>query len=180
MLLGAIFLWDSGHRFSTRLLVAFLALVGSFLAGVCAGLFLPTYALYSLERGKKQTHVHGSHAFFVEVELILPLDWTHPENVTCQISLGEQNIFRSHARLDTGAVKPAWQLHNVGVELLYAMQKLTHADTLGFLEHIHYIVLFCSAALLGNTVRRWNITQSSNDLHRGPLGPFLNTLCRSV
>ncbi len=49
MLLGASFLGDSGHRLSTRLFVSFLALIGSILAGLYVGLFLHTYALYSLE-----------------------------------------------------------------------------------------------------------------------------------
>ena len=45
MLLGASFIGDSDGNISTRLLVSFLALVGSFLAGLCIGLFLHTYTL---------------------------------------------------------------------------------------------------------------------------------------
>ncbi len=63
MLLSAKFLWDSGHRLSTRLLVSFLALVGSFLVGLGIGLFLCTYTLNSLEWHKKQTDVNGSLPF---------------------------------------------------------------------------------------------------------------------
>jgi hypothetical protein len=77
MLLGASFLGDSGSDSSitTRLLVSFLALVGSFPAGLCVGLLLCTYTLYSLKRHKKQTHVYGSHTFLVKVELVLPRKW---------------------------------------------------------------------------------------------------------
>ena len=53
MILGASFLGDSDCRLSTRLLVSFLALVGRSLAGLCVGLFLHTYVLYSLTRHKK-------------------------------------------------------------------------------------------------------------------------------
>ncbi len=52
MLLGASFLGNSGHRFDSRLLVAFLVLGGSFL-GLCTDLLLGTYALNSLKRCKK-------------------------------------------------------------------------------------------------------------------------------
>jgi hypothetical protein len=48
MLLGVSFLGDSESSISTMLLVSFLALVGSFLAGLCAGLFLRTFTLYPL------------------------------------------------------------------------------------------------------------------------------------
>ncbi len=77
MFFGASFLGDSGRRLSTRLLVSFLALVGSFLIGLCIGLFLCTYALYSLKRHKKQTHFHGSHTFLMKVEVVLPCKWAH-------------------------------------------------------------------------------------------------------
>jgi hypothetical protein len=71
MLLGASFLGVSSHRLSTRSLVSFLALVTSFLVGLHVGLFLCTYALYSLKRHKKQMHVHGSHTFLVKIEMVL-------------------------------------------------------------------------------------------------------------
>jgi hypothetical protein len=67
MLLSASFLGDSGHRLCTMSLVSFLALVGSFLARLCIGIFLRTYALYSLEKHKKQMHVHGSHIILMKV-----------------------------------------------------------------------------------------------------------------
>ncbi len=57
MLLGASFLGDSGHRLSTRSLVSFLALVGSFLIGLYIGLFLGTYVLYNLQRGMRSKHM---------------------------------------------------------------------------------------------------------------------------
>jgi hypothetical protein len=61
--------------------------------------------LYSLKRGcTKQTHVYGSYTFLVKVELVLPCEWTHLENVTCQVSLGELNICQSSLRIDTWAV----------------------------------------------------------------------------
>jgi hypothetical protein len=72
MLLGASFLRDSDRRLSNRLLVSLLALVGRFFAVLCIGLFLLTYTLYSLERHKKQIHVHGSHTFLMKVEVVLP------------------------------------------------------------------------------------------------------------
>jgi hypothetical protein len=49
-LLSGSFLGDSGRRLSTRSLVFFLALVGSFLVGLCVGIFLGTYALDSPKR----------------------------------------------------------------------------------------------------------------------------------
>ncbi len=51
--------------------------------------FMVATPINSLERSLKRTHVHGSHLLFLQVELILPLVQTHPENVTCQSSLGE-------------------------------------------------------------------------------------------
>ncbi len=90
----------------------------------------------------KRTHVHRSHPFLVEVVLILPLVWNHPENVTCQISLGEQNICRCHTGIVAWAVVPAGQLRNTGIELLYALYKLTYANPLGLLEHVRKVVLF--------------------------------------
>ncbi len=117
MLLKANFLWDSGRTLSTRSLGSFLAFVGSFLVGLCVGLFLCTYALYSLKRHKKEaTHVHRSHTFLMKDEMALPREWAHPKNVTCQISLGEQYVCGNCTGFGTGAVKPAWQLRDVGVE----------------------------------------------------------------
>ncbi len=78
-------------------------------------------------------HVHGSHTLFLQVVLILPLVWTHPENVTCQISLGERKIHRHHAGIVAQAVVLAGQLRNVGVELLYALYELAYANPLGLL-----------------------------------------------
>jgi hypothetical protein len=181
MLLGANFLQDAGRRLSTRLLVSFLALVGSFLVGLCIGLFLCTYALNSLKRHKKQKDVYdGSHTFPMKFELVLPRKWAYLKNMTCHISLGKWYAHGNHTRFGTGAVEPAWQLCDVQVKLFYMLHKLMHADALGFVEHVHDIVPPCSAALLGNMVRRWKITQSLNDLCKHPLGPFLEQPCRSV
>ncbi len=94
-------------------------------------------------------HVHGSHAFLVEVELVLPRKQAHPESMTCQISLSEWDICWSHARLDTWAVLPAWDLHNVGVELLHTLHKLMHANTLGFLEQVGQVVPFLLSHIVG-------------------------------
>ncbi len=105
------------------------------------GFLRGTHALNSLKRNLKRTHVRGSHALFMQVVLILPLLRTHPENVTCQISLSEQNICRHHAGDIAQAVVPAGQLHNVGVGLLYALYKLTYANPLGLLEHVGKVVL---------------------------------------
>ena len=153
-----------------------LVLVRSFLAGWRMGLLMGTYTLDSLERSLKRTHVHGSHTFFLQVILVLPLVQTHPENMTRQISLGERNICRHHAGIVAWAVVPAGQLHNVGIELLYALYKLAYTNPLGLLEHVGKVVFFLlRAALFGNTVRRWNITHLSNDSRKSPLGPFLDT-----
>ncbi len=70
-----------------------------------------------------------------------------------QISPGERNIRWHYAGIVAQAVVPAGQLQDVGVELLYALYELAYANPLGLLEHV----------LLGNTVRRWNITQLLND-----------------
>jgi hypothetical protein len=102
------FFGESGRRLSTRSLVSFLALVRSFLVGLCIGLFLCAYTLNSLKSHKKQTHVHGSHAFLVRVEVVLPCKWAHLKNVTCQIILSEWYICRRCIGLGTGAVEPAW------------------------------------------------------------------------
>jgi hypothetical protein len=95
-------------------------------------------------------HVHGSHAQFLQIVLILSLVWTHPENVTCQISLGKQNICRHHTDDVAWAVVPAGQLRNVGIELLYPLYELACTNPLGLLEHIGKVVLLflsCSAAI---------------------------------
>ncbi len=78
----------------------------------------------------------------MKLELVLPDEWVHLEKITCQVSLGEQNIHQSSCGIDTWAVVKAWQLHNVGVELLHMMHKLTHADALGLLEHFCHVVPF--------------------------------------
>jgi hypothetical protein len=113
------------------------------------GLLMGTYALYSLERSLKRTHVHGSHTLFLQVILVLPLVRTHPENMTCQISLGERNICRRHAGIVAWAVVPAGQLHDVGVELLYALHKLAYANPLGLFEHVGEVLLFLLSCIVG-------------------------------
>jgi hypothetical protein len=149
MLLKIDFLGDSGRSSCARSLGSCLILAGSFLARLRVGFLLRTYVLYCLKRGKKQTHVPGSHAFLVEVELILPQMWTHTENVHHQISLREWSFCRLHTGIVTRAVDSAWQLHNVGVELIYALHKLTHTNTLGFLEHVRKVVLFLLCRIVG-------------------------------
>jgi hypothetical protein len=84
---------------STGPLGSCLILVISFLTKRHMGFLMDTYALNSFERSLKKMHVHGSHALFLQVVLILLLLWTHPENVTRQISLGEWNICRHHASI---------------------------------------------------------------------------------
>jgi hypothetical protein len=127
-----------------------LVLVRSFLAGWRMGFLMGTYALDSFERGSlKRTHVHGSHPFFLQVVLVLPLVWTHPKNVTCQISIGEWNICRHHAGIVAWAVVPAEQLHDIGIELLYELYKLAYANPLELLEHIGKVVLFLLSCIFG-------------------------------
>ncbi len=98
----------------------------------------------------KQTYVHGSHTFLVKVELILPPVWAHPKNLTHKISLSKSYIYGNPSGLGAWAVVPARQMCNVGVELLHTLHKMTNADLFGLLEHVCYVVLLCSAALLGN------------------------------
>ncbi len=126
----------------TGLLGFCLVLVRSFLAGWRVGFFMGTYALDSFERSLKRMHVHGSHTLFLQVVLVLPLVWIHPENATCQISLGERNTRRHHASIVAWAVVPAGQLQDVGAKLLYALYKLGYANPLGLLEHIGKVVIF--------------------------------------
>ncbi len=119
-----------------------LVLVRSFLAGWCISFLRGTSALDSFERSLKRTQVHGSHTLFLQVVLVLPLVRTHPENVTCQISLGEWNICRHHASVVTRAVTPAGQLHGIDIELLYALYELMYANPLGLFEHVGKVVFF--------------------------------------
>jgi hypothetical protein len=127
---------------STGPLVSGLALLRSFLAGLQMGFLWGTHALDSLERSLKRMHVHGSRPLFLQVVLILPLVWTHPENVTCQISLGERNICQCHAGIVAQALVPGGQLRDIGIELLYALYKLMYAKPLGLLEHVEKVILF--------------------------------------
>ncbi len=126
-----------------------LVLVRSFLARLRMGFLGGTHTLNSLERSLKRTHVHGRLALFLQVVLILPLVQTHPENVTCQISLGERNISRRHTGDVAWAVVPVGQLHNVGGELLYALYELVYTNPLGLLEHIGKVVLLLLSWVVG-------------------------------
>ncbi len=92
----------------------------------------------------KRMHVHGS----LEVLLILLLVWTHPKNVTCQISLGEQKICRCHAGIEPWAVVPAGQVHNVGIVLLYVLYELTYANPLGLLEYVGKVIHFLLSCIV--------------------------------
>ncbi len=82
------------------------------------------------------------------VVLVLPLVRTHPENLTCQISLGEWNICRHHASIVAWAVVPAGQLHDVGVELLYVLYELKYANPLGLLEHVGKVVFLLLSCIV--------------------------------
>jgi hypothetical protein len=125
-----------------------LVLMRSFLAGWRMGFLRGTYVLNSFMRSLKRMHVHGSHALFLQVVLILPLVQTHPENVTRQISLGERNICWHYSSIVAQAVVPAGQLHDVGAELLYALYELTYANPLGLLEHIGKLVFFLLSCIV--------------------------------
>ncbi len=85
----------------------------------------------------------------MEVVLVLPRVQTHPENLTCQISLSEWYIRRYHAVIVIWAVAPVWQLRDVGMELLYALYKLMYANLLGLLEHIENVVLLLLSCVVG-------------------------------
>jgi hypothetical protein len=52
------------------------------------------------------------------------------------------NICRHHISIVTQAVVSAGQLHDVGIELLYALYELMYANPLGLLEHIGKVVFF--------------------------------------
>ncbi len=106
-LLKTDFLGNPHHGSSTGPLGSRLVLLRSFLTRWHMGFLVSTYVLISLERSLKSMHVHGSHAPFLQVVLILPLVRTHPENVTCQISLREWHICRRHASDVAWAVVPA-------------------------------------------------------------------------
>ncbi len=125
----------------TGLLGSCLIVVRSFLTGLRMGFLWGAHMLNSLERSLKRMHVHPSHPLVLQVVLILLLAWTHPENMTCQISLGEQNNRRCHASNVARAVVPAGQLRNAGIELLYVLYELTYANPLGLLEHVVKVVL---------------------------------------
>ncbi len=51
---------------------------------------------------------------------------------------------------ESGAVEPAGQLHNVGVELFYMLHKLGFTDALGFLEHLCDVVPLLLSHIVGN------------------------------
>ncbi len=93
--------------------------------------------------------IHGSHALFLQVVLILPLVQTHPENMTCRISLSELNVRQHHTGDVAWAVVPAGKLRNVGIELLYALYKLGYANPLGLLEHVGKVVLLLLSCVVG-------------------------------
>ncbi len=126
-----------------------LVLVRSFSARWHMGLLMGTYTPDSLKRSLKSTHVHRSHPLFLQVVLVLPLVRTHPENMTCQISLGERHICRCHAGNVAQAVVPSGQLRDVGLKLLYALYKLTYANPMGILEHVGKVVFFLLRCVVG-------------------------------
>jgi hypothetical protein len=141
-LLKSDFLGNPHRGSSTGPLGFCLILVRSFFTGWHKGFLVSTYALNGLERRVKSTHVHGSHALFLQVVLVLPMVRTHPEYVTRQISLRERHICRHHACTVAWAVVPAGLLRNVGVELLYALYKLAYANSQRLLENIGKVILF--------------------------------------
>jgi hypothetical protein len=65
------------------------------------------------------------------------------------------NICRCHTSDIAWAVVPVEQLHDVGIELLYALYELAYINPLGLLEHIGKVLLLLLSSLFGNTVRRW-------------------------
>ncbi len=160
---------------STGPLGSCLAFLRSFLSRLCMGFLLGTHALNSLERSLKRMHVYRSHPFLVEVVLILPLVWTHPENVTCQINLGERNVRWCHTNIIAQAVVPAGQLCDKGIELLYVLYKLTYANPLGLLEHVGKVAVFLLSRVVWKHGGKVEMMQSLNDLCESPLGPFLDT-----
>jgi hypothetical protein len=76
------FLGSLLRGYSTGPLGSCLVLVRSFLTELCMGFLGGTHALNSLKRSLKRMNVHGGHALFLQVVLILPLVQTLSENVT--------------------------------------------------------------------------------------------------
>ncbi len=65
MLLEMDFLGNPGHRFGTRMLLLFLALVRSFLGRFQLGLLMGTKAFNPLKRHEKQMQVHQRHTLLI-------------------------------------------------------------------------------------------------------------------
>jgi hypothetical protein len=133
---------------STWLLGYCFVHVRSYLTGLRVGFLESTHALNSIERSLKRTHVHGSHALFLQAVLILPLVQTHQENVTHQISLSDQNVCRYHTGDVAWGLVPAGQLCNVGIELLYALYKLAYANPLELFEHLGKVGLLLLSCIV--------------------------------
>jgi hypothetical protein len=91
--------------------------------------------------------VYVSHTFLIKVEIFLQHKWAHLK--ICQISIGKRYVDGNFTGLSAGAVEPAWQLRDVGVELFYTLHKLTHADALGFLEHVHDVITLLLGRVFG-------------------------------
>jgi hypothetical protein len=149
MLIGVRFLGNPAHRIGARSHVTLFVFVQSYLVGLCAGSFLGTYALNSLERQEKQTFVRRSHTFLVKVELILPCLWAHANNLIHQISLSIGHFHRSCAGLGAWAIIPARQLCDVGVKPLHMLHILTNAGVLGLLENVCDIVPLFLSCIIG-------------------------------
>jgi hypothetical protein len=111
-------------------------------SGLTSAGCLLTHLASDLSQGPQKVCLYSTFVSGLCPVLVLPLEWTHPENVTCQVSLGERNVCWSSCGIDTWAVIKARQLRNVSIELIHTMHKLMHADALGLLEHVRDIVLF--------------------------------------
>ncbi len=84
----------------------------------------------------------------------MPLKRAHMQYMAPLLSFRERDVLELGAGIGLGAVVEAWHLGNVGVELLYRTYKLTYIDVLGLLKSMVTQYFSCSAALMGNAVRR--------------------------
>ncbi len=169
MLLGTSFLGNPACRIGARSFVTLLALVQSFLVRLRIGSFLGTYTLNFLKRQEKQTYVHG-------VSCLSREGWTDPamyvdttKECDLPISLGKRHAHGNCAWLSAWAVVPASSCTMAESSCSTRCTNWQMLTCWGFLSTFVMLYHSCSAALLGNTVRRWNIIQSSNDLCKSPL-----------
>jgi hypothetical protein len=121
MLLKADFLGNPDRGIGTRALHLFLTLVRRLLGRFQFALLVVADAFDCFQQSQKQAHVHRRHALLIHVVLVLPLEMAHMQYMSPKLSLRERDVLGLGAGIGMGAVMKAWQLDNVGIELLYMM-----------------------------------------------------------